>query len=124
MLGSLLGKKCRQCRTRPVIYIEGQGKMGDGAWIDVECPICKKSSSILHTCGSWKDDTDEHLYEAMFLKLDCSKAKHRLGWSPTWSVQEALARVVHWQQAWLSGNNMKDLSLNEIVDFTVDMSDD
>jgi len=34
------------------------------------------------------------VHEAGYLKLDCSKARHRLGWAPRWSLPEALDTVV------------------------------
>jgi CDP-glucose 4,6-dehydratase len=35
-------------------------------------------------------------HEARFLKLDCSRARARLGWKPVWSVDQAVERTVVW----------------------------
>ena len=44
-------------------------------------------------------------HEANFLKLDNVKAKHVLGWRPTWGVAEAVGRTAEWTRAWLEGGN-------------------
>jgi CDP-glucose 4,6-dehydratase len=38
----------------------------------------------------------EQLHEAKYLKLDISKARHKLGWTPKWGIKDALKRVVEW----------------------------
>lgn len=35
-------------------------------------------------------------HEAGFLKLDCSRARSRLGWEPVWNVDQAVERTVVW----------------------------
>lgn len=77
-------------------------------WI-VEC--------LTHLWGgdaSWKLDGDNHPHEAGYLKLDCSKAKLRMGWHPRWGLDETLGRIVAWHKAWLEGTDMKTYTLNEI----------
>jgi len=32
----------------------------------------------------------DHAHEARYLKLDISKARHRLGWEPQWRLESAL----------------------------------
>ncbi len=41
-------------------------------------------------------DHEAQPHEAAVLRLDCSKAKHRLGWRPTWSIDVALERTGGW----------------------------
>lgn len=38
----------------------------------------------------------QHPHEANFLRLDNSKARHRLKWEPTWDIQETLSLIVEW----------------------------
>jgi len=64
--------------------------------------------------ASWQLDQDEHPHEANFLKLDISKARTRLHWSPTWDLETTLARIVNWHRAWLSGEDMQARCLEEI----------
>jgi CDP-glucose 4,6-dehydratase len=67
--------------------------------------------------ASWQ--LDEHIqpHEAHYLKLDSSKAKSRLGWQPTWRLAQTLEKIILWHQAWLAGENMKAVCLQEIASY-------
>lgn len=54
-------------------------------------------------------------HEAHILKLDCSKARVRLGWRPRWRAEEAIARSLTWYQVWRSGADMRAYTLDEIA---------
>jgi CDP-glucose 4,6-dehydratase len=58
-------------------------------------------------------------HEAHFLKLDCSKARSRLHWTPRWNLDTALTRVVAWHQAYLAGRNMHEFSLQQIDEYSI-----
>lgn len=68
---------------------------------------------------SWRHVGGEHAHEAGYLKLDSSKARSLLHWSPRWALAEALSRTVDWQQAWNSGRDMRDFSLRQIAEHQV-----
>ena len=68
--------------------------------------------------ASWKLDNADHPHEAHYLKLDCSKAKMRLDWQPRWELAHTLTMIVEWQRAWLSEEDMKAVTLNQITKFT------
>jgi CDP-glucose 4,6-dehydratase len=70
--------------------------------------------------AAWRHDTGTHPHEANFLKLDCSKARQRLGWHPVWGLDETLQRIVRWHKAWLAGENMRACTLAEINDYMND----
>ncbi len=42
----------------------------------------------------WQLDSAAQPHEAHHLKLDCSKARMRLGWGPRWPLVEAIRRIV------------------------------
>lgn len=63
----------------------------------------------------WHHTGGEQPYEAGFLKLDSSKARSRLQWTPRWTLQEALHRTVDWQQAWIARYDMRAFSLEQIA---------
>lgn len=54
----------------------------------------------------WVNRHDGGPHEANFLKLDCSKVKHTLGWKPRWHIREALAETVAWSRAYLAGEDV------------------
>ena len=64
--------------------------------------------------ASWTHDATVQPHEARFLKLDISKARAGLGWSPRWSLADALGSIVAWHRAWLSGADMHDHCLHEL----------
>jgi CDP-glucose 4,6-dehydratase len=66
----------------------------------------------------WQLDHGTHPYEARYLKLDISKALVRLGWQPRWRLDEALRHVVTWHQAWVAGEDVRALCLQQIGQYT------
>ena len=67
--------------------------------------------------ASWQQDRGRHPHEANILKLDISKAKARLDWEPRWSLGTALEHIANWHQAWLRGEDMKQLCLTQIQQY-------
>ncbi|MCP5195825.1 MAG: CDP-glucose 4,6-dehydratase [Gammaproteobacteria bacterium] len=65
----------------------------------------------------WEPDRQPHPPEAQMLKLDCAKARTRLGWMPRWDLEEALTRTVEWYQAFFRDTDMQQLSLRQIAEF-------
>ncbi len=64
--------------------------------------------------ASWAIQPGEHPYEASFLKLDISKARQRLDWTPRWSLDVALQQITDWHLAWLNGEDMRCVCLSQI----------
>jgi len=81
--------------------------------------IVERIVSIWGNNASWYLTEGEHPHEAHYLKLDCSKAKMRLGWQPVWNLEETLSRIVTWQKAWLKGKDIKQHTLNEINEYMI-----
>ena len=59
------------------------------------------------------DDTPQP-HEAGVLKLDCAKANDILGWSPVWSLRQALAMIVDWHKAYQDKVDMRRVCLEQI----------
>ena len=72
--------------------------------------------------SSWELDKNSSPHEAGFLKLDISKAKSKLGWSPLWGLSDTLEKIVNWHQAWLNKEDMQTICLKEIEEYTKDMN--
>ena len=64
---------------------------------------------------AWERESGEHPHEAAILRLDASKARDRLGWQPTWGLEEALAATVSWHKGMLAGRDMAQVTLEQIV---------
>jgi len=59
-------------------------------------------------------DIGDHPHEAQYLKLDCSKARMRLGWTPRWSLERALQMIVEWTRAYNSKGSLRETCLQQI----------
>ena len=73
--------------------------------------------------SSWRLDKNPTPYEAGFLKLDISKAKFKLDWTPTWNLDLSLEKVIIWHKAWKNQEDMYSFCLNEIKEYMKDMKD-
>jgi len=76
--------------------------------------IVEKLTQVWGKGASWVVDGGDHPHEAHYLKLDCSKAKSRLGWHPRWDLEEALEAIVEWQRAYQDGKAIKSVTLEQI----------
>jgi CDP-glucose 4,6-dehydratase len=68
--------------------------------------------------ASWILDKKNNPHEAVFLKLDCSKAANRLKWNPKWNLQLTLKSIVDWHQLYRNGGDIKKQCLKEINAYT------
>ena len=65
----------------------------------------------------WEKEGSEQPHEANLLRLDCSKARTQLGWSPRWSLEVAIQKIVEWQKAYQAKENMQEISLEQINNY-------
>jgi len=65
--------------------------------------------------ASWVQDKREQPHEAHSLKLDCSKARQYLGWSPRLSLEQAIENITQWHHAYQQQSNMHEMSLKQIT---------
>lgn len=64
--------------------------------------------------ASWKLDGQAHPHEATYLKLDCSKARGRLGWRPRWDIGQTIEKIVEWHKAYDQRIDMRQVTLAQI----------
>lgn len=57
-------------------------------------------------------------HEAGLLRLDCSKARARLGWRPRWNLDRCLAETASWFKAMEAGGDLRVTSLAQLHDYT------
>tara|TARA_A100001015_G_C15024356_1_gene729648 strand:+ start:1533 stop:2564 length:1032 start_codon:yes stop_codon:yes gene_type:complete len=68
--------------------------------------------------ASWKFQPCESFEEARFLGIDSSKARRLLDWSNRWDLNSSLDATVSWHRAFLKGENMREVMIRQIEDFT------
>ena len=66
---------------------------------------------------SWVLDKRAQPHEAQLLKLDISKAKERLKWSPRWDLNTTLKKIIEWHDALANEEDMRAFTLSQIADF-------
>jgi CDP-glucose 4,6-dehydratase len=64
--------------------------------------------------ATWTGDSASYPHEAPCLRLDASKALTRLHWQSRWSIDTALRLTVEWYRSHLSGQNMAEISRQQI----------
>lgn len=101
----------------PEAYAEGWnfGPKDEDAW-----PVGWIVEKLCESWGqgaTWQLDGENHPHEAGYLKLDISKARQGLSWSPRWNLECALNRIVQWHQAWLAKEDVRFLCLDQIKQF-------
>lgn len=98
------------------------GRGFSGGW-NFGPPIdgCKPVSYIMNCVKAfwgqtftWQHDNTDHLHEANFLKLDCSKAYTRLPWRPKLDLNTALKWTIQWYKHFLDGGDVRQLSEKQI----------
>ena len=89
------------------------GPFDDDAW-----PVERIAETMAIRWGngaSWVVDRAPSVHEAGYLKLDASKARALLDWTPRLRLQTALEWVVDWYQAWNAGADMQAFTRNQIA---------
>jgi CDP-glucose 4,6-dehydratase len=79
--------------------------------------VVDKMAKLWGQGACWEIDSSNQPHEANFLKLDISKAKHRLDWSPKINLDETLMMIVEWEKARLQGNNMRNVTIAQIKNY-------
>jgi CDP-glucose 4,6-dehydratase len=68
----------------------------------------------------WRDgpgysiDKGRHPHEARYLRLNSSKARAQLGWTPRWHVGQAIDKIIEWTLAYKRKEDMHKFSLKQI----------
>lgn len=63
----------------------------------------------------WELDTTDNPHEASFLKLDCSKARSLLSWTPKLDLNTTFELIVDWYQGFFQKTNIRELSEKQIA---------
>lgn len=66
---------------------------------------------------TWTHESARQPHEASLLRVDSSKARARLGWTPRWHLTQALDRTLAWHRAWREGQDMAAVTRAQIDDY-------
>lgn len=99
-----------------------EGAKFDGAWNfgprdDDARAVQEVINLLIKNWGSvanWTQDQREQPHEAHSLKLDCSKARQYLNWTPRWNLEQAIENIAQWHHAYQKQSNLREISLQQI----------
>ena len=75
--------------------------------------FCEKWGDV-----KWIDVSEENApHEANFLKLDSSKIKTVFGWTPRWTIETTMDKIVEWNKIYLQGLDAEEITNNQIKEF-------
>jgi CDP-glucose 4,6-dehydratase len=80
-------------------------------------PVCELVSALCDRWGegSWVSGGAAVGYEMETLRLDSSRAREVLGWTPCLGLEQGLRWTVEWHRAQLAGGDMRSLSAEQIA---------
>jgi CDP-glucose 4,6-dehydratase len=66
---------------------------------------------------SWERDQGANPHEAGLLRLDSSKARTRLGWEPSWDLDDAVRSIAGFYRTLAGGGDLRSVVLEQIDTF-------
>jgi CDP-glucose 4,6-dehydratase len=83
--------------------------------------IVEKMTHFWGRGASWVLDEDPSVHEAGYLKLDASRARHDLAWTPHLRLETALQWLVQWYRTWqespAGSKDMQVFTLTQIANY-------
>jgi CDP-glucose 4,6-dehydratase len=76
--------------------------------------IVERISTMWGEGARWETDGGAHPHEAHLLRLDISKARSRLEWSPRLRLEEAIPWIVEWYRAYREGRDLRAVTMAQI----------
>ena len=79
--------------------------------------IVGRMCALWGAAARYEIDAGGHPHEAHYLKLDCSKARMRLGWQPQWNLEKALQNIIEWVNVYSSAGDVRECCLEQIDEY-------
>ena len=85
--------------------------------------LTKQVAQFFGGNAQWQIQPGDHPHEANYLKLDISKAKTKLGWSPSMDLEQALRLTAEWVQQLAAGADARTITLQQIQTYQDEVVD-
>jgi CDP-glucose 4,6-dehydratase len=69
--------------------------------------VAEELARLLGATSCWQQQPGDHPPETTTLMIDSAKARDRLGWSPRWTLSQALQAVADWHQLHQKSSSMR-----------------
>ena len=66
---------------------------------------------------TWINKSDDGPHEANYLKLDCSKIRRELAWSPVWNIKKAMEKLAEWYCTYSCCCEVKAITIDQIREY-------
>ena len=76
--------------------------------------VVQKIVELWGNGASWRADHGINPREALQLRLDSSRARSLIGWSPRWPLEPALKKTMEWYKSYYSGKPMMPITVYHI----------
>lgn len=80
--------------------------------------IIERFSQLWGEKISYESNRNNHLHEAHYLKLDSTKAKNKIGWSPKINIDLAIKWTVDWYKKFKQDKDMRLITEEQISEFS------
>lgn len=88
--------------------------LATGSLVDMFCDEWSKQTGNNIT---WLNKHDGGPHEASYLKLDCSKIKHTIGWNPRWHIDQSMEKIVEWYAVYQNNGDLLSIMDKQIKEF-------
>lgn len=110
--------------------LQTQDKSYSGAYnIGPDNVDCLQTEELVRLfCDDWNrknkmklyyevEKNPDELHEAEILRLDCSKVKRILKWSPVWNIKTGVEKTTDWYTAYMQNQNVQAVTQQQIEDY-------
>lgn len=80
--------------------------------------IVERVCRIWGGCASYEFCEGKNPAESKYMMLDCTKAKHELGWYPKWNADKAIEKVVSWTHAYKDKKDLRKICIDQIAEYS------
>ena len=108
---------CEKMWNESSVFSEGWNFGPEDESVRTVAEVTDRVSELWGDGASWEKSNGDHLHEATLLKLDIAKAKGELDWRPKWNLDTALERTVSWYKGYYNGEDMQEISLEQIEEY-------
>ena len=108
---------CEKMWDEPSKFSEGWNFGPEDECVRTVEEVTDKISELWGEPAAWEKSNGNHPHEVTLLKLDITEANKQLGWAPKWDLDTALEKTVNWYKSYYNGENMHEISLNQIEEY-------
>lgn len=106
--------------AKQMIDIEKQGYYNVGPDESDCVSVGKIADMFCNIWGNdikWKNVSEKGPHEAMFLKLDCSSIKNKIGWRPYWGIEKAIEKTIEWTKIYQDDGDIRMCMESQIDEY-------